>query len=490
MRISPVLFILGKVLLVLGCAMLLPLAVALSYNQGDALPFVHSIVPTWLCATLLLFFCRKSAHTPLRQREGYLFVTLVWLAAAIFGALPFNFGLTLSANFTDALFESMSGFSTTGVTSFTDIESLPKGLLFWRALTPWLGGAGIVMLFIAVLRGKDGSGAGAQIFNAELQSGGELADKITPRIGDGVKAMFVIFVGLTLAEILLLLLGGMDLYDATVHAFGTLSTGGFSSHNAGIAYYNSAYIEWVIIAFMFIASINLGLYYQLLMRNKSKIFRDEETRVFVLICVLATVLITAVLYMQHVYLGRGFGYTIRQAAFQTISVITTTGFSTENYNIWPVFPRGLIFLLIFVGGCIGSTASSIKVSRVIVGVKACRNELLEMVHPRLVKKLYFNKKPISQNTVRHLLFFVITFCFFTLAGALLLTLSGLTLTEALTTSLSCISNVGSGLGGLSHPVDYATLNGLAKYVLIFNMLIGRLEIFTVLVLFLPGVWKK
>ena len=489
MRISPVLFILGKVLLVLGGCMLLSLAVAWGFGQGDALCFVYGIIPTWLCAALLLFLFRKSKHTPIRQREGFLFVSLVWLAAAFFGALPFHFGGVFQTTFVDAIFESMSGFTTTGATVLLNIEDMPKGLLFWRALTIWLGGVGIVVLFVAFLRGKDGSGAGVQIFNAE-HSGGDLADKITPRISDGAKALILIYTGLTIAEAVLLVCGGMNFYDALLHAFSTVSTGGFSSRNAGIAYYNSAYIEWIIIVFMFLSSINLGLYYQLLIRNKGTIIRDEEARVFFLICIACIILITASLGGQQVYAGRGFGYTVRQAAFQTVSVITTTGFATGNYASWPPFARCLLFLLVFVGGCIGSTASSIKVSRVIVAFKACRYELLKMAHPRLVKKLYFNKRLISQDTAQHVQFFIASFCFFTLAGALLLTLSGLSIADALSASLACISNVGPGLGDVMAPMDYAALIPLAKYVLIFNMMIGRLEIFTVLVLFLPSVWKK
>jgi len=489
MRTSPVLYLLGKVLLVLGAAMLIPLGLALGYGQGDAGAFVYAIIPTWLCAGLLLFFFRKSSATPLRSREGFLFVSLVWLAAALFGALPFCFSSAFKAGLLDALFESMSGFTTTGASALADIEALPLGLLFWRALTPWLGGAGIVMLFIAFLRGKDGSGAGVQIFNAE-HAGGELADKITPRVSDGAKALCLIYVGLTLLQAALLALGGMSVYDAVIHAFGSISTGGFSGRNAGIAYYNSAYIEWVTVIFMFLASINFALYYQLIARSRGKLIRDEEARVFTVICLAAIALITLSLSSQPAYAGHSLSYTIRQAALQTVSVITTTGFATGDHESWPAFARGLVFMLAFVGGCIGSTASSIKVSRVIVAFKACRNELLEMVHPRLVKKLYFNKKPVNPGTVQHIMLLIAAFGFFTMAGALALTLSGLNLTEALSASLSCISNVGPGLGGISPPLVYADLNALGKWALIFNMLIGRLEIFTVLVLFLPSVWRR
>jgi trk system potassium uptake protein TrkH len=489
MRIGPVLFILGKVLLVLGGAMLLPLAVAVSFGQGDALPFVYSIAPTWLCAALLLFFCRKSAHTTLRQREGFLFVSLVWLSAAIFGALPFRFDGVFHVSFADALFESMSGFTTTGATILQNIEHMPKGLLFWRAFTHWLGGAGIVLMFVAFLSGKDGSGVGAQIFNAE-HSGGELADKITPRISDGAKALCLIYVGITLVEATLLVMGGMDLYDAFTHAFGTVSTGGFSTKNLSIAHYNSAYIEWVIIVFMFLSSINLGLYYQLLIRNRSKIIHDEETRVFALICLFTTIAIAINLSKHEYYADHSLGYIIREAAFQTVSVISTTGYVTANYDVWPSFSRCLLFLLMFAGGCIGSTASAIKISRIIVAFKGWRNELLDMVHPRLVKKLYFNQKPINQRTLQHVLFYICAFFFFTLAGTLLLALSGLRVVDALSASLACISNVGPGLGSVGPAANYANLSAFAKYVLIFNMMIGRLEIFTVLVLFLPRAWKR
>jgi len=475
--------------LVLGGSMLLPLAVAFGYGEGDALPFVYGMTLTWLCAALLLTLCRKSANTPLRQREGFLFVSLVWLAAAILGALPYRFDGTFHASFVDAMFESMSGFTTTGATILQNIEHMPKGLLFWRAFTHWLGGAGIVLMFVAFLRGKDGSGAGAQIFNAE-HSGGDLADKITPRVSDGAKALCLIYVGLTLAEAALLVLGGMDLYDAFTHAFGTVSTGGFSTKNLSVAYYNSAYIEWVIVAFMFLSSINLGLYYQLLIRNRDKIIHDEEVRVFALICLCATILIAINLYLYEYYPNQSLGYTLREAAFQTVSVISTTGYVTANYDIWPAFSRCLLFILMFVGGCIGSTASAIKVSRVIVAFKGWRNELLDMVHPRLVKKLYFNQKPVSQRTLQHVLFYIAAYIFFTLAGALVLTINGLNVVDALSASLACISNVGPGLGSVGPDANYAVLSTLSKYTLIFNMMIGRLEIFTVLVLFLPGVWRK
>lgn len=489
MRIRPVLFTLGRVLLVLGAAMIAPMLVALYYGEGDVSPFANSILLTWSSAAALLFFCRGHKGTPLRQREGFLFVTLVWLVAAFFGALPFRFGGMFHADFVDALFESMSGFTTTGATALTHIEDLQKGLLFWRAMTHWLGGAGIVMLFVAFVRGKDASGSGVQIFNAE-HSGGDLADKITPRISDAAKALCLVYLGLTLAETLLLLAGGMNLYDALTHTFGTVSTGGFAAKNTGIAYYNSAYVEWVIIIFMFASSINLAFYYLLLARKKLNLFRDEEVRLFALICIVATLLVTADLSVQTFSAGQGLARTVREAAFQVVSIISTTGYASANYDIWPPFSRYLLMLLMFVGGCIGSTSSSIKVSRVIVAFKACRNELLGMVHPHVVKKLYFNKKIISQNTVMHILFYIVAFFVFTFIGALILTYSGLNLAEALSASLACISNVGPGLSGLGSVVDYADLNTLAKCALIFNMLVGRLEIFTVAVLLLPSVWKK
>ncbi|MCL1976268.1 MAG: TrkH family potassium uptake protein [Firmicutes bacterium] len=489
MRIKPVLYLLSKVLLVLGGAMLLPLAVSIACGQGDALSFVYSIIPTWVSAAILFIFCHKSKNTPLRQREGFLFVTLVWLLAAFFGALPFCFEGALRLKFINALFESMSGFTTTGVTTIENIEEMTSGLLFWRAFSPWLGGAGIVLLFLLFLRGKEGSGALVQIFNAE-HSGGELSEKLTARIGDGAKALGYIYIGLTIAETALLVGGGMSLFDAFTHAFGTVSTGGFSVKNASIAYYNSAYIDWVIIIFMFLSSINLGLYYLLLMREKSKIFRDEEVRVFAVICLCASLFIALDLNSHTSLANNSFGHTLREAIFQTVSVISTTGYITADYDLWPTFSRCMLFLLIFVGGCIGSTACSIKVSRIIVAFKGCRNELLGLAHPRLIKKIYFNKKPVSQGAVQYVLFFIVAFIFFTLIGTVLLSLSNLSIVDALSASLACISNVGPGLGGVGMVADYASLGAFAKCVLIFNMLIGRLEIFTVLVLFIPSVWKK
>lgn len=489
MRIHPVLYLLGRVLLVLGVAMLVPVAMALGLGEGDALPFVYSLLPTWMIAALLIFFFRKGRNTPIRQREAFLFVTLAWVSAAVLGALPFWFDGMFHREFVDALFDSMSGFTSSGATVLTDVEHMQKALLFWQSFTNWLGGAGIVMLFMAFIRGKAGSSSGAQMFNAEHPFG-ELADKITPRIGDAVKAMFLVYAALTLLQTVLLMLGGMNLYDALVHTFSTVATSGFSSHNAGLAYYHSAYIEWVVIIFMFLSSINFALYCQLLMRGKGNIFHDEEARAFAIICVVTIALVAVDFSMQKSYAAASPSYIIRAAAMQVVSVISTSGYDTSYYGALPAFSRCLLIMLMFVGGCIGSTASSIKVSRLIVAFKACRNELQGMVHPRIVKKLNYNKKLISQNTVQHVLFFIGAFFVFTLASALALTLSGLDLADALSAALVCISNIGQSLNGVGPAIHYIDMSALAKSVLIFDMLIGRLEIFTVLVLFLPSTWRK
>ncbi len=488
MRIQLVFFNLGKILLIIGAAMLLPLLIAFIYRENNIMPFLASTPITLGAGLIMMLICRKAREQVMRQREGYLFVTMVWILAAIFGALPFYLG-GFQPQFAAAVFETMSGFTTTGASAFNNVEVLPHSIIFWRALTHWLGGAGIVMLFVAIMRSKDNSGSGAVIFNAE-HSGADLTDKITPKISDAAKALCIVYLAISAILTALLMLGGMNFFDALIHSFATVSTGGFSNRNASVAHYDSAYIEWVIIIFMLLSSINMALYYLWVAKRKNNLFQDEEARIFLFIIIGAALLISIDLYQLAEFSEQGFEYTLRKAMFQVATVVTTTGFATANYDLWPTFSRVFLFVLMFCGGCIGSTSSAIKVSRLIVAFRACRNELLGMVHPRMVKKLYFNKRLISQNTVNHILIFIGSFLFFTAVGSVLLAANGMPFTEALSASLACIANVGPGLGAVGPAGNYFGLDNFSYYILVFNMLFGRLELLTVLVLFLPGVWRK
>ena len=474
--------ILGTLVLFFGLTMLAPMLVALGYGEGDARPFAISMLIT-LVSGGILFFAFRRHQTDIGTRDGFFIVTMAWVLAAAFGALPYYFH-GVFGNYTDCFFEAASGLTTTGATVLTDIESQTHGILFWRALTHWLGGMGIIVLGIAILP-LLGVG-GMQLFKAEVP--GPTADKLTPRVAETAKLLWGVYVLLTALEVLLLKLGGMGVFDAVCHAFATLATGGFSTNNLSIEGYNSIYFDFVIAVFMILAGVNFALHYQVLKGHWRTPWRDPEFRFYLGLMGGMIALVTVALYVTQTYTNLFTSF--RYAFFQVPTIITTTGFTTADFDAWPSFLRLLLFGLMFVGGMSGSTGGSVKVVRVLLLLKYAYNELVRLVHPRAVMPLRLGNVTVSDNVMRAISNFIILYLSLFLLCSLIMAALGLDLVTALASVAATIGNVGPGLVGIGAHQNYAWIPPLGKWVLIFCMIAGRLEIYTLLVLLVPKYWRR
>lgn len=480
MNLKIVFSVLGIILMLIGLSMLFPIVWSLYYNSHDAMSFLISAAITFITGFLLNKSFKLSGE--IRYREGFAIVSLAWIFAAIFGSLPYLFSGTFT-NIADALFETMSGFSTTGASVLTDIEVLPPGILFWRSLTHWLGGMGIVVLFVALLS-SIGVG-GMQIFRAE--SPGPVAEKIKPRISDTAKILWITYMIFTVVEIILLWLFGMTLFDAMCHTFGTLATGGFSTKNLSIGYYGPI-IQWIITIFTFMSGVNFALYYGILHNKSLKVlWKGEEFRWYAKI-VLGSILIITVILVINSYMP--LDKAITAAAFQVVSVITTTGYATDNYDNWPVLAKSILFTLMFVGGCAGSTSGSIKVGRILILFKQVALELKRSIHPRMITELKINEKVIPKSIVVNILQFFFIYMVIFMLSTIIMTGFELDILSALTSVAATLGNVGPGLNLVGPAENYSFVPSLGKVFLSFLMLLGRLELYTVLVLFSPHFWKK
>jgi len=428
-----------------------------------------------------MFFFPRPKPMVINHREGMVIVSLGWIVCAFFGALPFALGGFPS--FTDAYFESMSGFTTTGASILTDIEALPKGLLFWRSLTHWLGGMGIIVLTIAILPFL-GVG-GMQLYKAEVP--GPVADKLQPRIKDTAMSLWKVYVLFTVVQTVLLMFGGMDLFESVCHAFGTMATGGFSTRNASVAAYNSAYIDYVITFFMIVAGLNFALHFQLFRGKPLVLWRDPEFRFFIILVFLLTVVVTLSVQGSNY---PSWADAARFSVFQVASIITTTGFATADYELWLPLPQGVLLLCMFIGGCAGSTAGGIKCMRVMLLFKHSYRELFRLVHPRAVLPLKFGAKLVKEEVVASIWGFFVLFIALFVLSSLALTAMGVDVLTSFAAVVACIGNVGPGLGEVGPVNNYSGIPALGKWVLSFCMLLGRLEIYTVLVLFMPEFWRK
>ena len=462
--------------------MLFPLGYAIASQDGSAVPLTLSMAVTLMCGVLLLFFYRKSVVTVMSHREGIVVVALGWFAAGIFGALPFYFGNVFDL-LVDSVFESVSGFTTTGASVLTNIEAVPRGLLLWRSLTHWLGGMGIIVFSLAILPFL-GVG-GMQLYKAEVP--GPVPDKLKPRIKDTAMLLWQVYLLFTVLETVLLMLGGMDFFDAVCHTFGTMATGGFSTKNSSIGQYNSAYIDWVIILFMFIAGANFSLHYRLLRGKPLYLLRDPEFRFYAFITVVCILLIALFIY--------GVNYdspleAIRQSAFQVISICTTTGYATADYELWPALPQAILFILMFIGGCAGSTGGGMKCMRILLLIKHSYHELIRLVHPRAVKHVKLGGQIVKPEVLSGIWgFFVLYLGLFVLAS-LVMSALGVDVLTAFASVAACIGNIGPGLGTVGPAENYAHIPVLGKWVLLFCMILGRLEIYTVIILLVPEFWRK
>jgi len=473
--------VLGFLLLVTAGSLLLPAVVALLYRENDWIWFLASAGIGAVVGGGTLVVLRDAPD--LRIREGFAVVAFGWLCVGLLGAFPFWLSGQIPS-FTDAAFESISGFTTTGASILTDIESHSHGTLFWRALSHWLGGMGIVLLAVAILP-LLGVG-GMQLYRAEVP--GPVAERLTPRIRETAKLLWAVYFLLTVLEIAALMIAGMGPFDAICHSFATMATGGFSNHNASVGGYSSSAVEWIIIVFMLLAGTNFSLHYLALTGRLRVYHKDEEFRFYLSIILVCTLLLAGVLTVNHFY--SAWHDTVRHTLFQVISILTTTGFGTSDYLLWPPVAHALLLILMTVGGCAGSTGGGIKVMRVLILLRHAKLELLKMLHPLGVFTLWFNNRALSPSLITNVLGFFLLYMVVYIAGVLILTFGGRDLVTSVGATAATLGNIGPGLGLVGPTSNYALLMDWEKWLLVLFMLIGRLEIFTVLVLFLPGAWRR
>ncbi len=479
-----ILKIIGVLLWIEAASMLMPLGISIYYGENDTTAFLITIGIAAVIGSVLFFQYPNTERKTLGKRDGFMVVALCWVFFSLLGSLPYLLSDSVD-NMTDAFFEAMSGITGTGASIINDIEKLPHGILFWRSLTQWLGGLGIILFTLAVLPLLNSSGS-MQLFNAETT--GIMYDKLGPRIGQTAKLLWSTYLGLTVVLAVLLYLGPMGAFDAVCHALTTASTGGFSTKNDSIAYWNSAYTEYVVIIFMLISGINYALVYRGIRGEVKKTFGNEEVKWYLTIVALFTILIVIGLFFNGVYEKSGLEATIRTSLFQVSSIITSTGFISADYVSWGPFFCILICLLMFCGGCAGSTSGGAKVIRIVVLLKNTIHEFYRQVHPNAIVPVRVNQQSISHEIVTKILAFLFIYALVVIVSALALATMGLTIEEAFGCAISCIGNSGPGLGRTLY--SFAIIPDPGKWVLSFTMLIGRLEIFTVLILFTSYFWKK
>jgi len=464
-----------------GLFMLSSAGVSLLYNEHAASSFLYSAIITVLTG-LIVFTPLRNEEKIYGNKEGYIIVTGIWLLYSFFGTLPFILSGSITS-FGDAFFESISGFTTTGATIITDIESIPHGILFWRSLTQWLGGMGIIIIslsFFPVVKSIN-------IQLAATEFSGLPTDKIHPRIKDAAKRLVLIYVLLTIAEIILLLIGRMPLFDSVCHSLSTLSTGGFSTRNDGIASFPSPYIKVILTLFMFIAGTNITLIYFGLKGNFRKITGNNEFVFYAFICLIFILIASAFL---HIETGFPSGQSFTDGAFQIISIITTTGFYTQDYNLWGNFMIIILFLLMFTGGTAGSTSGGIKIVRLLLITKNNRHEHKKLIHPSAFIPVRLDKHIVPQTTINNLLVFLTIYLLVICIGSFVISLMGYDMITSFSTAASMLGNIGPGLGTFGPFSNYSTMPMAGKWFLSGLMLLGRLELLTVMVLFTKTFYKS
>ncbi|MDT8334139.1 MAG: TrkH family potassium uptake protein [Desulfurivibrionaceae bacterium] len=479
MHSGGVLNIFGKLLILLSLFLLAPIPFSLYYHDGMLSAFVFSsLVGAGLGGLLILFFVPEK---DLGYRDGFAIVVLSWLGLALLGALPYAFSGQMGS-FADCFFESMSGFTTTGSSILSEIEVLPKSVLFWRSLTHWLGGMGIIVLSLAILP-LLGVG-GMQLYQAEMP--GPTKDRLAPRIEDTAKILWSVYLLITLIVILLLMLGGVGFFDAICHSFATLATGGFSTHTASVGYFKSAYVETVIIVFMFLAGTNFALHYRLFSGKYKTYLKNEEFRLYFKLTIFAILLIVLANMRYGIY--DSFADNLRAASFQVVSILTTTGFATADFDLWPPVCKVILISLMVIGGCAGSTGGGIKVVRFLLFFKYARLQLRNLVHPKAVGAIKLGKIKVPQEVMVAILGFFALYIAFFMIATLLVTAMGVDIVTGATAVIATLNNIGPGLNLVGPAANFGHLPAAAKVLLSFCMLAGRLELYTVAVLLTPDFW--
>jgi len=475
--------VVGILIFFVGLAMIFSLGVGIIYADKSVGPLLKSMNIT-LGAGLLLYLCsggEKAEH--ITPREGMAAVAIGWTAAGLFGALPFYLTGGEFRTFVDAFFESISGFTTTGSSVLSDIEAMPRGILFWRSLIQWLGGMGIIVLSLAILPFL-GVG-GMQLYKAEVPS--PVPDKLRPRIRETAVVLWKVYAGISAGQVILLMIGGMDLYDSLCHTFTTMPTGGFSTRNISVASYNSIYLDMVIVIFMIIAGINFSLHYQILKGDTLAFWKDAECRFF-----LGAVLVFTLAVSFNIYgtVYQTAGDSLRFGLFQIVSIITTTGFATADYEKWPDMSRMILLLCMFIGGSAGSTGGGMKCLRIMLAFKYCYKELFSMIHPHAVTHIKIGRKTVPEDVIRSVLGFLSLYMMIYAFCAVLLAWMGVDLVTSFGAVAGTLGNIGPGFGTVGPAGNFAHIPEAAKWLLIWCMLLGRLEIYTVIILLVPEFWRK
>ena len=482
-----VFYTLSKITGITSLLMLLPTAVCALYSEWqDALAFLAAIIIS-LVFSGILFVVSKPKDETIYAKEGFVIVSLAWLAISVLGALPFVFSRTIPS-FTDAFFETVSGFTTTGSSILPgnvldNLVANHHGILFWRSFTHWIGGMGVLVFVMAIVSTL--SDRSIHIMRAEMP--GPIVGKLVPRAKDTSKILYIIYIVMTLAEIILLVCGDMPLFDSVIHAFGTAGTGGFSIRSTGLAEY-SAYSQWVIAIFMALFGINFNLYYLIILRRFRSIFKSGELWTYLVIIGISTTLITVNIYNTSLF--STVSETIRTAFFQVSSIITTTGFSTADFNQWPGLSKTILLVLMFIGGCAGSTAGGLKVGRLVILAKRVRKELHQLIHPRSVSVTQFEGKPLDEKTSNTATVYLAIYMAILLLVFLLLSFEPFDIETNLSAAVSCFNNIGPGLSLVGPASSYSLYSAFSKWILSFSMLLGRLEIFPLVLAFSPSTWSR
>lgn len=474
--------VIASLLMIMGILQIPSIIISAYYKESDFWPFIFSTTATLAIGVGLFYLSRGSKNAEIKKRDGYFIVTMGWLSMVLFGTFPYLFSGAIP-NITDAFFETMSGFTTTGATILDEIESLPHGVLFWRSMTQWIGGMGIIVLTIAILP-LLGIG-GMELFVAEAP--GPTKDKIHPRIKETAKRLWAIYVIITLSEMLILLCCGMGFFDAINHALTTNSTGGFSTKQDSIAAFESPLIEYVIIVFMFIAGTNFTLLYFGFKGRFSKFWKNDEFKYYLGAVLLSIIVVLIVLLLKT---DLPFFKALRDSAFQVISMITTTGYATADFTTWGSFATFIFFLLLFTGASAGSTSGGIKIIRIVILMKNGLLEFKKRLHPNAVIPVNLNKKTVPSHIIYNLLAFIFLYLFIFGMGSLIMTAVGAEFDVAVSSTATSLGNVGPGIGDVGPANTFSAIHPVGKWVMSFLMLFGRLELFTVALLFTPYYWRR
>ncbi len=472
---------LSALIMVEGIFMLFSIPFSIYYNEADLYPILYSAVITFTFGGIIFLLVWRKNKKRVGRREAYLIVSLAWIVISLFGTLPYLLSGTMNT-FTDAFFETMSGFTTTGSSILNDIEAVSKGVLFWRSMTHWIGGMGIIVLTLAIMPIL-GVG-GVQLFAAEAP--GPTTDKLHPTITGTAKRLWIIYIALTFIETILLMLGNMSLFDALCHAFGTMATGGFSTKNASAAYFGP-YIQYVLILFMFLAGMNFSLHYFLIHNKWKKVVKNEEFRFYAFVIFSSAILITTFVLINY---GGDIEHAFRASLFQVVSIVTTTGFVSENYLLWPTFAWFILVGLMFSGGSAGSTGGGIKMIRHWLLFKTASMQLKRLVHPRAYITTRYNGHSVKEDILFSIMAFVLFYFIIFGIGTFAMAAIGLDFQTAIGATISSLGNIGPGIGHVGPVDNFSSIPALGKWILAFLMMLGRLELFTVLVILSPGFWKK